>query len=260
MTKKSLITIVCLMLGATFAMAQKAAPEVKLDGYKGSVHTVSSITYEAIDNGGQTLQRGDIIEHLETTYKDNGQRKSMNYLSPEENILFRSRYKHDGFGVTTLEHVVDNNDRIVGRTYFIYDPSFFLTEIYTEDADRQIESRTLLKYDSHNRVSQRTFTDAHGNTFRREVYTYSFEGLVIKTVVFDRDGNKIREIRYEYDQNEQPITQTIYDYSEPEPEIYITLFRYKYDNHRNWVQRTEYIMETNEPVAQTIVERTIQYY
>ena len=65
---------------------------------------------------------------------------------------------------------------------------------------------------------------------------------------------------YEYDHNGQPVTQTIYDYSEKEPEIMISLFRYKYDSHRNWIQKTEYVMEDDRPVAQTIIERTIKYY
>lgn len=259
--KKKLLAVVALTLAvACGAMAQKAGPEVKLDGLKGSVQTITAVMYEAVDNGGQTLERGDILERVETMYLQNGMRKSMTYLSPEEDVLFRSRYKHDGFGVTTLEHVVDNNEQIVGRTYYVYDPNFYLTEIYTEDAERQIEGRTLVKYDAHGRVGQRSYTDQDGNIFRREVYTYTPEGTIQKTVVFDRSGDKAREVRYEYDHNGQPVTQTIYDYSEKEPEIMISLFRYKYDSHRNWIQKTEYVMEDDRPVAQTIIERTIKYY
>ncbi|MBR1793428.1 MAG: hypothetical protein IJ764_07315 [Bacteroidales bacterium] len=258
---KNIAIVFALVLStAGSAMAQKAAPEVKLDGLKGTAQQVTSIMYEAKNNGGAMLERGDILERIETIYLQNGQRKSMAYLSQEEDVLFRSRYKHDGFGVTTLEHVVDNNDHIVGRTYYIYDPNFFLTEIYTEDAERQIESRTLIKYDNRERVSQRSFTDAAGNIFRREVYTYTSEGNLLKTVVFDRAGNKAQEIRYEFDNYGQPVTKTTYDYSEDEPDILITIYRYKYDNHRNWIQKTEYEMIDNAPVAQTITERDIKYF
>lgn len=259
--KKRILSVVMFALGvAGIATAQKAGSEAKLDGLKGAAQQVTSIMYEAKNNGGTVLERGDILERIEITYLKNGQRKSMAYLSQEEDVLFRSRYKHDGFGVTTLEHVVDNNDNIVGRTYYVYDPNFFLTEIYTEDAERQIETRTLIKYDNRERISQRSFTDAAGNIFRREVYTYTSEGNLLKTVVFDRAGNKAQEIRYEFDNFGQPVTKTTYDYSEDEPDILITIYRYKYDSHRNWIQKTEYEMIDNAPVAQTITERDIKYY
>ncbi len=240
--------------------AQRVAPEVKLDGLRGNVKYITTIQYEALDEGKPTLVRGDILERVETEYMKNGQRKSMSYISPEEDVLFRSRYKHDGFGVTTLEHVVDDKENIIGRTYYVYDKQFFLTEVYVEDAERQIETRTMIKYDDNARVSERAFTDASGNVFRREVYAYAHSGNMVKTVTFDRKGTKIRETRYEYDEHHNPVTMTTYDYSEPETEISISLFRYLYDNNNNWIQKTEYLMVDNNPEAQTIIEREIKYF
>lgn len=259
---KSLVLFVGLIFAfCGSAVAQKAQKDVLLDGLKGDVEKVVTETYEAIATDAEMLQRGDIMDRVEVLYLKNGQRKSMTFLSSEEDVMFRSRYKHDGFGITILEHVVDNSENIVGRTYYSYDKDFYLIESYVEDAERQVESRVKYKYDSHGRVAERTYSDASGSTFRREVLSYGQRGNMLRMVTFDRSGNKMRETRYEYDSHAMPVTITQYDYTEAEPEMTVTLFRYRYDGHGNWIQKTEYIVgDSGNPEAQMITERNISYF
>ena len=184
----------------------------------------------------------------------------MTYMSVAEDIIFRTRYKHDGFGLTTLEHVVDNQDKVIGRTYYIYDATLVLKEIYVEDVERQIENRLLIKRDATGRITQRSYNDQFNDVYHREVYTYNDEGLIATAVVYDRSKAKIQEKRYEYDQNLQPVSYTLFDYTEDEPEVFVTLFEYQYDDHGNWTSRTEYNLngDRKEPVYTT--RRTIEYF
>lgn len=271
--KIKIILLSLLFVGlANIAAAQKPANDVAIDGLHGKVKSVTKITYEARTDFQGVTSEGDLLERLETAYNSKGWRKTMTYVTPEADVIFRSRFKHDGFGLTTLEQIVDNNENIIGRTYYSYDAQNTLKETWVEDADRQIESRTLLRYDGQGRLIQRSLNDAAGNIYKREVFTYEGNN-VSKKVVFDRTGKKMQEWRYEYDENNEPVSQTLFDYSEadyytpekgvngsPEPEMYITIFQYEYDDHGNWTRRTESELEDGDPKMQYIVTREIEYF
>ena len=247
-----------VMMAATLS-AQQTASDAKLDGYNGNVKKVTRYTYEVRTDFTGSTSQGDLLEHLETAYNSKGWRKTMTYVTPEADVIFRSRFKHDGFGLTTVEQIVDNNENVIGRTYYSYDAHNVLKETWVEDADRQIESRTQYRFDAQGHLMQRSINDANGNIFKREVYTYSGNN-VEKKVVFDRSGKKMQEWRYEYDENNQPVSQTLYDYSEAEPEMYITIFQYEYDDHGNWTRRTESELIDGDPIPQYIVTREIEYF
>lgn len=254
------IALLVALFLSPVAFGQHATTDLRFDQLKGSVQKVVSKTYEAIDNGTGTLQRGDIMENTVTTYNEQGQRRSTEFISTEEDVMFKTRYRHDGFGVTTMELVVDQEGNELGRTYYIYDEGFNLTETYVEDAERQIESRVLYRYDDHHRISQRSYNDPLGNIYRREVYSYSLEDVLLKTVVFDRKGKKMQELRYEYDAHGNVVSQTVYDYSEEEPEMTITLFRYSYDAAGNWIQKADFTLVNDKLYPQSLIERSITYF
>ena len=229
------------------------------DGLHGEVQDVLSVMYEA---DGETARRGSILERLMTVYNQKGQRRSQQYLSNEEDMIFRTKYKHDGFGLVTLEHILDPDENVIGRTYYLYDPDLILTEVYVEDEERQVESRVLYKYDAQGRVSQLSYNDHANNVFRREIYVYGDNDNVNKTVVFNAKGQKVQEIHYEYDEHNEPVSATLYDYYEnpDEPELTITLYEYRYDENGNWVTRKEYQVENEKRILTYITERDIKYY
>lgn len=230
------------------------------DGLNGDVKRVDAIMYEAQYDLNDNLQRGDQLEHLVTEYNNKGQRRQQVYLSVAEDIIFRTRYKHDGFGLTTLEHIVDNQDRVIGRTYYIYDAEHTLTESYVEDAERQIESRVLLKHDGLGRIIQRSYNDHVGEIFKREVYTYNPDGSLNKAVVYDRSKNKVQEKRWEYDEQGYPTSYTLYDYTEEEPEMFVTVYKRDYDAHGNWIKCAEYEVLGDRMLPTYITVRTIDYF
>ena len=229
------------------------------DGLHGEVKDVLSVMYEA---DAETAHRGSILERLQTIYNQKGQRRSQQYLSNEEDMIFRTKYKHDGFGLVTLEHILDPDENIIGRTYYLYDADLVLTEVYVEDEERQVESRVLYKYDAQGRVSQLSYNDHANNVFRREIYVYGDNDNVLKTVVFNAKGDKVQEVHYEYDEHNEPVSATLYDYYEnpKEPELSITLYEYRYDENGNWVTRREYQVENEKRTLTYITERDIKYY
>ena len=252
------VAAVSLML-ALPAIAQ-SGHDLKDDGLHGAVKRVDAVMYEARYDFNDNLERGDQLEHLVTEYNAKGQRRNQVYLSVVEDVIFRTRYKHDGFGLATLEHVVDNQDRVIGRTYYVYDADHTLIEIYVEDAERQVESRLRLKHDKMGRIDQRSYNDQFNEIYKREIYTFNPDGTVNKAVVYDRSKQKVQEKRWEYDEYGEPTSYTLYDYTEEEPEMFVTVYEYEYDSHGNWIKCTEYevLGERRLPAYTTI--RTIEYF
>lgn len=260
MKVKTLLLAVLFLTVGTLAQAQNHKSDVRMDGFVGSVKSVDQKLYEAVVEGDQ-MQHGDMLEHVQTNYNSKGQRRNMSFLDVnEDGIVFRTRYKHDGFGLMTLEHIVDPQENIIGRTYYLYDQKNILSESYVEDAERQIESRILYIYDGQGRLSQRSFNDPFNEIYKREVYSYGPDGNISRTVVFDRSKKKVQEWRYEYDKHNQPVNQTLYDYTETEVENFVTLYVYRYDNKGNWVQKTEYVLEGTKSIPVYITERKIEYF
>lgn len=255
---KILMPMLLVALGAT-ASAQQGR-DLQDDGLKGGVKRVDAVMYEARYDLNDNLENGDQLEHLVTEYNAKGQRRQQVYLSVAEDIIFRTRYKHDGFGLTTLEHIVDNQDQVIGRTYYIYDAEHTLTEIYVEDAERQIESRLLIAHDAQGRISQRSYNDHAGEVFKREVYTYNPDGTINKAVVYDRSKKKVQEKRWEYDTLGYTTSYTLYDYTEEEPELFITLYEREYDSHGNWLRCTEYELLGDRKLPTFTTVRNIDYF
>lgn len=255
-----LMVLLCGVAQAQDLTQKEYTPDAVTDGYVGQVKRVLQVTYEAVVVDNDHMKKGDALERIETVYNSRGQRRSMTYLSTEEDIIFRTRYKHDGFGLCTLEHIVDNNEKVIGRTYYNYTSQNILREIYVEDAERQVESRTNYKYDDQGRISQLSYNDQYNNIFKREVYLYNPDGTIQKTLVYDRGDRKIQEWRFEYDKHRQAVSQTLYDYTEDEPEVFFTLYRYDYDSRGNWVRKVEYSLDGDKMDPQYIIERKLEYF
>lgn len=257
-TKRIVVALLCTMV-CSITVAQTGR-DLNDDGLQGTVKRVISKMYEARYNDADSLTVGEQLEHLITEYNARGQRRQQVYLSVAEDVIFRTRYKHDGFGLTTLEHIVDNQDRVIGRTYYLYDADHSLTETYVEDAERQIESRILFKHDAQGRVSQRSFNDPRNEIFKREVCTYNANGTISRAIVYDRTKQRVQEKRWEYDAHGYPISYTLYDYTEDEPEMFITIYEREYDAHGNWVRCNEFeiIGDRRYPTYTTV--REIDYF
>lgn len=258
--KISKILIALAFVGTSLAATAQSGRDLQDDELHGAVKRVDARMYEANYNLQDSLVNGDQLEHLITEYNNRGQRRSQTYLSVAEDVIFRTRYKHDGFGLTTLEHIVDNEDRVIGRTYYVYDAEHTLTEVYVEDAERQVESRMLLKHDGQLRISQRSFNDHVNEIFKREVYVYNPDGSINKAVVYDRSKNKVQEKRWEYDEHGYPTSYTLFDYTEEEPEMFVTLYIREYDEHGNWVRCTEYDVLGDRRIPTYTTVRTIEYF
>ena len=71
---------------------------------------------------------------------------------------------------------------------------------------------------------------------------------------------KVPEKRWEYDEQGYPTSYTLYDYTEEEPEMFVTVYRREYDSHGNWVKCTEYEVLGDRMFPAYTTVRTIDYF
>ena len=96
--------------------------------------------------------------------------------------------------------------------------------------------------------------------FRREKYLFNANGTINKAIIYDRSKQKIQEKRWEYDAQGQPVSYTLYDYTEAEPEMFVTLYEREYDSHGNWIRCTEFEVQGDRRYPTFTTVRTIDYF
>ena len=85
-------------------------------------------------------------------------------------------------------------------------------------------------------------------------------GTLNKAVVYDRSKQKVQEKRWEYDEQGEPSSYTLYDYTEEEPEMFVTVYEREYDVHGNWVKCTEFEVLGDRKLPTYTTVRTIEYF
>lgn len=248
--------------GSFFSFAQLPVlkPDVEYDGYKGPVKKMTEVLYEAFgtqEKPEKTLK----LESSQVKYERSGKKIDIKYFTGEEELIFRIRHKRDGIGNIILDQAIDPLDSVIGRTYYSFNPANQLIEIVTYDQEMQLENRLHIRYNAEGVVTERSYNDRHNDVRRREVYKYNDDGTVAVTTIYDRTKTKVQEVFYEYDEYQEVVTQTTFDYYDAEdPVVTVQMFSYKYDDFRNWIQKTEFAVEKGEIYPVLIIERIYEYY
>lgn len=150
--------------------------------------------------------------------------------------------------------------------------------------------KVITKYDSKHNVIERCTYRENGNLEKEEKYKYNENGDLIEKIItnsdigfeyidgklskaplserytytYDDKGNQIEEQLisnksnargvYEYDSEGNKIKSTYFDDSGNM--LFITIFSYTYDEHKNWIKQVKY--KNNK--VEYIIERIIEYY
>ncbi len=262
MKNKTLALFVILAVVAFSATAQKVPSDVTNDGFKGQVKKVSEYIFDA-EGSAKDPKKGMSLQITETRYDQYGNKKVITYFADKNNIIFKTRYKRDAIGNLILEQFINPEGNVIGRTYYSYDTKNVLTQMYVFDEETQLENRTRFVYDASGRLVGKNMCDNYNDILDREVYELAHNGLPQKSSVYNRQKQLTDETLYEYDDHDQVITETHFDYNGKEAkdaEVTTTLYEYSYDDQGNWVERYEYSVDGDKIEPITIIERTIEYY
>ena len=169
----------------------------------------------------------------------------------DESLVFNFDYEYttDGYIVTKSE-----NDVNVSKTEYKLDQNQNVTyERETnllEDSDVFIEKtfqyqngflvKTLVKY------NQGTYTLNYKNDSK---------GNPIEETYMDKNNKQVNKYVRKFDENNNIIEETVID--ETGKVKNISTIKYQYDNHKNWIKRTQFVKNIDQPISNTT--RTIRY-
>lgn len=166
-----------------------------------------------------------------TPYNVNAEGRATGYYKNEydaENRLTRS-YTYDALGV------------LQGSTGYEYDENGNISRDIIYNAEDKILSQTIYKKTADDRILTLTELDATGAVKRVVEHTYTESGLEAEVIESDGSGNTTRRQVFEYDENDDLSTYTLYNGENVEYTItYVTaedgtVTEYKYDGDGNLI-------------------------
>lgn len=224
---------------------------------KGPVQSLSTLVYPANNEDDSFENRLDRYWSAdEVTFDELGLERSVTvYQSP--NLTSRSSY-YSFYRVKNRRVMERSRSYGMGRLIYVYSygPGGLLD--------------TITEYDKH----EMDETKGKGNVSQRKIYSYDEDNRLIKIqnigrdndstlYYYDENGAKVESKRYaagnyfssELDEFGNPVKTLSYDHSDSL--IGTSIIKYRYDEHNNWVRKTEK-GEISHIIR--ITQRTIKYY
>ncbi len=232
---------------------QKARIRMKfIEGYETEYYTKSTYNKDGNPTKRDYFDEAGNKTFAETfNYNESNKLISREMKNNDESLVFNFDYEYttDGYIVTKSE-----NDVNVSKTEYKLDQNQNVTyERETnllEDSDVFIEKtfqyqngflvKTLVKY------NQGTYTLNYKNDSK---------GNPIEETYMDKNNKQVNKYVRKFDENNNIIEETVID--ETGKVKNISTIKYQYDNHKNWIKRTQFVKDIDQPISNTT--RTIRY-
>lgn len=292
MKKLVLMTISALICGVLFTTCayKKTKPNAKktsweLDGLKGKVKSLKTVSYTAITNLGQ-LRKGEIIEdtwgYSNTLIKFDEKGNWTDYSSykPDGSNIRLEVMKYDGEGNSlemfiynygNIEHRrtfttdkngniiemfrFDTKDSLVTKSFYRYNEDGYEIEAYRYTVTDSLISKTISNYDKNGNLIERFNYGAGGSLTTKTLYKYDNSENRIERTVYGLDENLIEKTTYQY--NEKRLETETNTFNSNDNSNTKNTYKYKkYDTKDNWIERIEY----KDDVVVKITERLIEYH
>lgn len=227
------------------------ARDTVLSNLNGSVRNVSSKQYHATQkDNGKDFVMGDLIEHKEYTYSEEGMLLQERTFGADSTLLeeFNNTYETKG-NVTTITSAAGSEevtrDLDAGtRTRTFKDPKGNILEVFKSKIDPKGLPLEIDVFSPDGRMTRKSIweRDVRGHVTGHEEY-------VGDTLVYRVAStlNKSGDPTYEVETN---ATDTIASRA----------FLYNYDGKGNWIRRVTRHMPKNGKNYYTLSERAITYY
>lgn len=196
------------------------------------------------------------------------------------NLSHKIKYKFDSTGKMTVENHYSSNGDLTSKKTFKYNNKGGLVETLNFNADGILVTKNNFKFNEKGNLTH--YYEQHGldgSQILKESYRYNLKGnkieeleyqwngdsnKVVLKISYNELGNKIEEKRFDSQGNVDLKVTYKYDvYGNILEVIYskgntgsIKSYKYEYDQHKNWVKKTEY--KNDKPVESS--ERKIVYF
>jgi hypothetical protein len=223
-----------------------------------------SYLYDSLGRLERVMLRSDeegerVFESMQ--YADDGTKVRTSYQTPVDDAQRKTRsvavssVLHVSLEAAVIMTVLDATDQPIRRVFY--------------DADDRVIRRVALRYDQRGLLREEGEVVAGAiREDLRNVYRYDALGRRIETIQRWGDGLGGSRLTFTYNQYGDLARKIIeqdaglqWEDREPGSQCWTERFRYQYDDHGNWIERTmETVVESAEPRMSVIERRELTYY
>jgi len=257
MKKALFISIIGLTLLCSCVRESK---KTDLDFYNlnGKVKSLKENNYKAEEKFGEIV-KGEKEESFTpvTIFNKDGNLIESSMYNANGELEFKTIYKYNEKGYINKEITYVANGEFNTNNYHVYNEKGFLIEKNNFNAKDSLVSKSNYRYDEKGNNIEINYYKLEEIDYKIK-FEYNAKGQIIESNYYDSDGSIIGKIKYLYNNkgNEEEVASTFF-YTWTEEDKTKELFKYKYDEKGNWIERITFD-EDNIPLK--ITERIIEYF
>ncbi len=277
----SILTLI-IFLSACGGRGKEKETHVKILGLKGRVKSVKYSSYDAelkfgeikkgarsssgqdnryyyfneegvkVEEGEYDLN-GQIQRKRLYRYNESGKLIETSDFNLNDEFTGKTIYKTDDKGNLIETSEFDSKGEFMGKIIYTRDEKGNAVETNSYDSMGSLDSKFNSEYDKKGRVLETIYYGANGELNKKTYIKYDGKGRTIEIKLIAEGSIFIQNFKYENKEKDDLTTMIKY-------EDYLimskTIYRYKYDENGNWIQK----ISIEDKKSKVIEEREIEYY
>jgi len=223
-----------------YAQKAKQITDIKKDNLFGKIHTIQTMEYIAVQNGGM-IEKGDKISSLFLKYNDTGYLLESSEYNSDGSLMQKEVFEYDKKNNRITELLYTESDKIDQRIEIKYNTLRLPIKQFTKDDKGRVFQKTTFLYDERNNLIQQSGYDERGKLAEKSYYTYDDKGNLILYTGYGEFDN--RKISYKYDNDNRIIESMCVDIQGN----FVEKITYQYENSPQSVRKT-YLDKDNKPL------------
>lgn len=254
------IAVVCLVCFAQTALAQLTESDLAKMNIKGKVTFLVESKFRITQKEGKP-EKGSLKWKAEYTFSLKGYLADTKYYDENEKMRGRDYFVYDDNGDLTEESNYKADGYRFGSTYYKLDVPNKKREKKRAFSDGTKIDNSVQVFNAQKKLVEVQIYDATDNTSSvKEAWKYDAKGNLSKVVRSSERFGVMSEIAYKYDDKGNPTEEIITSFKTKSTQVERvekTFFTYKYDEKGNWITKTCY--ETDDKNMTAIFERVLTY-
>ena len=191
---------------------------------------------------------------LHYSYNENGKIVEEKLLNPHGELISDVEYEYDVNQNEIERRFLDENAKIQGRILYRYDDKKNVIEELHIDSVLRQHWKLKNKFNQEGLNVKILYLSLNDSLIKKSTYTYLSNKQVGEACFYNGKSELISKTTYQYDKQLNTTCKLLFYVLDKKIEKH--LFVYKYDRHKNWTSRMEYI--NNE--IDDIITRKLEYY
>jgi hypothetical protein len=228
---------------------------------------------------------GDLTYRWQRSLSDQGKIQSEVKYKKNDILITKGTYIYDSEGRRSQSDIYLFDGKLDKQIRFIYDDQGILKEQH-ELKDGQLTLKTIYEYDENNNLLSFTNYDKDQKMEVKEEHRYGPDGNIVSSVIINKSETVIASMVYKHDDHGRKTEvmafskggriefRRLFQYNDQGDMSRMTVYsrgghfsdceayRYKYDEHGNWIEKHESTarVDTSYQCPIRIVYRSIEYY